>query len=477
MNCKLFTLAFIMCCLGSSAIAGPASHAAPGERDTNTLSTPAVAAEGIDDTLNMYRITFSQPIRKVVLEDYCNLVIVPDTLNFLTTSRPSKKGISDKTFSYRLTSAGELKIESLPSGRQLELHMDMGTSVAIETNDFTNAEVHINSQLNMLEIKTNDYSNVLVTTDLDTIRATTIKITTNDFSNAKFNAPVNSYSLSLKSNDFSNAKLPSGRINKIFESQSENATINYGHLPNVDIYMGDESEYNDSDASASRKPEKPAKRSSIFYDGGWEFDFAWGFTNWGRRPWNSFNPMQGPYGLSTNFSSYQLELVYYPLCSRHFRIGMGVGYASDVYHFNNDYVSLTELPNHGPMDFVSLIRDDAQWSTRMVARYFTIPISIIWKPSASSDFSIGVAALPGLNYSSRHTGLKHKGESSRNQGKVTDVENMSAVMNPLKLDARLTLNYSHISVFVQMSTLPIMQHMKEEVYPIKLGLILRAFND
>ena len=377
MNCKLFTLAFIMCCLGSSAIAGPASHAAPGERDTNTLSTPAVAAEGIDDTLNMYRITFSQPISKVVLEDYCNLVIVPDTLNFLTTSRPSKKGISDKTFSYRLTSAGELKIESLPSGRKLELHMDMGTSVAIETNDFTNAEVHINSQLNMLEIKTNDYSNVLVTTDLDTIRATTIKITTNDFSNAKFNAPVNSYSLSLKSNDFSNAKLPSGRINKIFESQSENATINHGHLPNVDIYMGDESEYNDSDASASRKPEKPAKRSSIFYDGGWEFDFAWGFTNWGRRPWNGFNPMQGPYGLSTNFSSYQLELVYYPLCSRHFRIGMGVGYASDVYHFNNDYVSLTELPNHGPMDFVSLVRDDAHWSTRMVARYFTIPISII----------------------------------------------------------------------------------------------------
>ena len=452
MNCKLFTLAFIMCCLGSSAIAGPASYAAPGERDTNTLSTPAVAAEGIDDTLNKYRITFSQPIRKVVLEDYCNLVIVPDTLNFLTTSRPSKK----KTFSYSLTSAGELKIESLPSGRKLELHMDMGTSVAIETNDFTNAEVHINSQLNMLEIKTNDYSNVLVTTDLDTIRATTIKITTNDFSNAK---------------------LPSGRINKIFESQSENATINYGHLPNVDIYMGDESEYNDSDASASRKPEKPAKRSSIFYDGGWEFDFAWGFTNWGRRPWNGFNPMQDPYGLSTNFSSYQLELIYNPLCTRHLRIGMGVGYASDVYHFNDDYVSLIELPNHGQMDFVSLNRGDAQWSTRMVARYFTIPISIIWKPSASSDFSIGVAALPGLNYSSRHTGLKHKGESSRNQGKVTDVENMSAVMNPLKLDARLTLNYSHISVFVQMSTLPIMQHMKEEVYPIKLGLILRAFND
>ena len=69
MNCKLFTLAFIMCCLGSSAIAGPASHAAPGECDTNTLSTPAVAAEGIDDTLNKYRITFSQPIRKVVLEE------------------------------------------------------------------------------------------------------------------------------------------------------------------------------------------------------------------------------------------------------------------------------------------------------------------------------------------------------------------------------------------------------------------------
>ena len=477
MNCKLFTLAFIMCCLGSSAIAGPASYAAPGERDTNKLSTTVVAAEGIDDTLDMYRITFSQPIRKVVLEDYCNLVIVPDTVNYLTTSRPSKRGSTDKFFSYKLTSAGELKIESQPSGRKLELHLDMGTSVVIETNDFTNAEVHINDQLNMLEVKTNDYSNVLVTTDLDTIRVTSIRITTNDFSNAKFNAPINSYTLSLKSNDFSNAKLPSGRVNKIFESQSENATINYGHIPNVDIYMGDESEFNDSDGTASKKMKKTETRSPFFHDGGWEFDFAWGFTNWGKQPWSGFNPMRGSYSLSTNFSSYQLELVYYPLCTRHFSFGMGVGYASDVYHFNDSYVTLTELPINGMMDFVSIDRSDAYWSSRMVARYFTIPISIIWEPAANSDFSIGLAAIPGLNYSSRHTGLKHKGESTRNQGKATDVENMSAVMNPLKLDARLTLNYSHISVFVQMSTQSIMQNMKETVYPIKLGFILRLFDD
>ncbi len=477
MNCKLFTLAFMMGCLGWTANAGTSNHAASSNEDTNRVSTNVTAVTRNDDTVNMYRITFTQPIRKVVLEDYCNLVIVPDTVNYLTTSRPSKRGISDKTFSYKMSSVGELKIESQPSGRKLELHLDMGTSVVIETNDFSNAEVHINKQLNMLNIKTNDYSNVLVTTDLDTIRATSIQITTNDFSNAKFNSPVNAYTVSLKSNDFSNAKLPSGRVNKIFQSQSENATIDYGHIPNANLYLDFDPELDELDEELSKKVEKSEKRSSFFHEGGWEFDFAWGFTNWGKQPWSGFNPMRGSYSLSTNFSSYQLELVYYPLCTRHFSFGMGVGYASDVYHFNDSYVALTELPINGMMDFVSIDRSDAYWSSRMVARYFTIPISIIWEPAANSDFSIGLAAIPGLNYSSRHTGLKHKGESTRNQGKVTDVENMSAVMNPLKLDARLTLNYSHISVFVQMSTQSIMQNMKETVYPIKLGFILRLFDD
>lgn len=467
MNCKLFTLAILMCCLGWSANAGNAC----------TPAASPTASEN-DDTVNMYRITFTQPIRKVVLEDYCDLIILPDTLNYLTTSRPSKRGISDKTFSYKLSSVGELKIESQASGRKLELHLDMGTSVVIETNDFSNAEVHINKQLNMLNIKTNDYSNVLVTTDLDTIRATSIQITTNDFSNAKFNSPVNAYTVSLTTNDFSNAKLPSGRVNKIFESQSENATINYGHLPNVDIYMGDESEFNDSDEKVYKKSKKSEERTSFWHDGDWVFRFAWAFNNWGKEPYSGLVPMKGPYGLGTTFSSYQLELAFFPLCSRHLDLGFGLGYESNVYRFSNPYVTLDNtLSSDALATFQIQERQDAYWSSRLVARYVTMPLTLRWKPAAYGDFSISLTALPGLNYTSRNTGLKHKGEYTDHDGKTTNREDLSSVMNPFKLDGRLSLSYNHISVFVQMAALPLNLNMDKKVYPIKLGFILNLFDD
>ena len=56
--------------------------------------------------------------------------------------------------------------------------------------------------------------------------------------------------------------------------------------------------------------------------------------------------------------------------------------------------------------------------------------------------------------------------------KVTNVEDVSRVMNPYKLDARLTLVFSNIGVFVQMPTMPVFKNMDRDVYPIKFGFIL-----
>lgn len=40
-----------------------------------------------DDTLNIYRVTFPEPINEIVLEDFCNLIVVPDSMNWKFKTR------------------------------------------------------------------------------------------------------------------------------------------------------------------------------------------------------------------------------------------------------------------------------------------------------------------------------------------------------------------------------------------------------
>jgi len=40
-----------------------------------------------DDTLNIYRVTFPEPINEIVLEDFCNLIVVPDSMNWIFKTR------------------------------------------------------------------------------------------------------------------------------------------------------------------------------------------------------------------------------------------------------------------------------------------------------------------------------------------------------------------------------------------------------
>lgn len=464
MSHKILTLAFALCSMGLTAKAGTADTT-PAHNNQAFLGDTATTVDSEkDDTVNMYRITFSQPIKKVVLEDYCNLVIVPDTIDFLASNHPFKN------FSYKFNTAGTLTLNSLPNSRKCELHLNMGTSMAIKTDDFSNAELHINNPLIMLSIETNDYSNVLVLSDHDSIRANTINIKTNDFSNAKFSSPVVATTVKLISNDYSNAQLPNGRIVNIRESQSEYATIRYGHIPNVNIYI--------DEVQPDTKPVSKAKAARYFSEGDWEFRFAWAFNNWGEQPYNGFVSMNSPYDLGTTFSSYQLELAYYPLYSAHIDFGLGLGYESDIYRFSNPYVALgSTSPTSDLATFQTQDRQDAIWSSRMVTRYVTLPLTIRLKPTAFSDFSISLTALPGLNYTSRNTGLKHKGESLNHDGKTTNREEVSTYMNPFKLDGRLTFTYSHISIFLQMASLPVNLNMDKKVYPIKLGFIFNLYDD
>ena len=112
------------------------------------------------------------------------------------------------------------------------------------------------------------------------------------------------------------------------------------------------------------------------------FDFHWGFNNWGDQWYNGLMKMEGPYNLRTSFSSYQLSENYAIVMTPHTKLSIGIGYESDVYKFTDNYVSM-DVTNGALMtqdqagvDAVSNVAGSnlGNWSTRLVTRYVTMPI-------------------------------------------------------------------------------------------------------
>lgn len=236
----------------------------------------------------------------------------------------------------------------------------------------------------------------------------------------------------------------------------------------------------DDDTTIVDKP----RRNNYYYH--WEDRsggaFLWGFNNWGSNWYNGLNKMEGAYELRTSFSSWQLELTYSVVMTRHFCLDLGVGYESDIYKFtaplididNNgffqDMYSTSLSSNYGNYTVGNQVFENTRlddWSSRLVTRYFSLPIDFVFR--FNNDFKIGFAAIPALAFSSSHTGLKH--EIDTKELEHIDVESVSKYITPYKLDLRFTVRYDHFGVFAQFSTTSLFTN--KDVYPIKIGFILK----
>lgn len=205
-------------------------------------------------------------------------------------------------------------------------------------------------------------------------------------------------------------------------------------------------------------------------------NFLWGFTNWGDSWYGGLQSVEGPNKLRTTFSSYSLELVNHLYFGRHWSFDMGIGYESDVYKFTNPLVLYDPMANA----FAVGTRDDAtsvyaaasnldDWSTRFVTRYINIPIGFTYK--FSENYGLSLTAIPGLNYSGKHTGLKHRykahGTHYEDQSNVASEE-----IEPFKCDIRLTFHLMNIaSIYLQVPTMPVAEFGGQKLYPIKIGII------
>lgn len=199
-----------------------------------------------------------------------------------------------------------------------------------------------------------------------------------------------------------------------------------------------------------------------------QFDFLWGFNNWGGSPFTGLMGMSDAgYSLRTSFSSYQLEGYYNLILTRHFNFGLGLGYESDIYKFSNDYVDYRA----DAFTAIDTLAAGGYYSTRFVTRYVQLPVHIGWrvKESSHEGFRIELAAIPALGWCGKHTGLKH--EFHQDGTNLQDQRNLTDAVNPFKLDVRLKLKFSGIGVFLQVATMPLFLD-GTKIYPIKLGFFL-----
>ena len=210
------------------------------------------------------------------------------------------------------------------------------------------------------------------------------------------------------------------------------------------------------------------------------FDFHWAFTNWGDQWYNGLMKMDSPYNLRTSFSSYQISENYAVVKTPHTKLSIGIGYESDVYKFTDNYVSMNpttgafNAENQAGVDAVSGVNGTSlgDWSTRLVTRYVTMPIEFEYRDKGVfKKFRFAVGVVPGLSFSSRHTGLKHELER-RGRNYQDAQEDVSKFINPYKLDVRLTFKRKAFGVFLQVPTLPVFVETGQKVYPIKLGFML-----
>lgn len=435
-------------------------------------------AGDIDDTLKVFRINFYQKVESVKLSGYCKVEIVNDSVEYLEYSNPNKSG-TPKGLEYGIGGkyGRQLRIETIPGVDRLRLHLVLDASTDIHTEDYAQVDVLCPSNIVKLSVSAEDYSKVTINTErgVDTLRARRIKLAAEDYASVSMGVPCAMDDIALKAQDYAkvNVIYCRGENLKSYEQDRGKVDVESFHVTNTEFSALIEDEEVES-PSVIRQLAEDRKERAQWHSDDFRFDFLWGFLNWGDKPYNGLSRMDGSYALNTTFSSYQLEAVYYPFVNNHWHLGIGLGYASDVFKFVDPWVSLGIDPT-GKTTFISSIPAEGDATTRLVARYVTLPLMVRWEPSHSSDFFIGLAAIPSLNFNNFHTGLKHKVVYLEGTDKRR--EPASRVMNPFRLDARLSIGMPNLYAYLQLPTVPMNMGMDRDVYPIKLGIAISLGDD
>ncbi len=250
-----------------------------------------------------------------------------------------------------------------------------------------------------------------------------------------------------------------------------------------------------------------------------------GFHNWGTSQLNGLagteyvfdyrdvaywerNAWEDAASARTNLGNLQLELSYDIVAREHYTIGLGLGYERNSYRLRHPFVSWVEatdipvqtnkinttlygytgftiLPEIGVM-YRGLDQVPGSWSTRFTTNYLTMPIQFTYHADRrhTKGFHAGVAVVPGMAISKGRLTRHFSGYGGRTwasysyvTGDTTwgfiryDAHDEQSVKVNAKVDVRLTVGWANWSVFLQLSTVPVLADERTlGLYPMKLGL-------
>lgn len=221
---------------------------------------------------------------------------------------------------------------------------------------------------------------------------------------------------------------------------------------------------------------------------------------WERTAWEDAASVR------TTVGNVQAELTYDVVARRNFAIGVGLGYERNEYRLRHPFVSYVEgtdiavhtdkinttLSNYTGFSILPEIGEityrwqtiNGTWTSRFVTNYATLPIYFTYYADQNhrKGFHAGVAVVPGMALSKgqlvRHFDANggRVPDSYSPAGDTTwgtlryDIHDVQEVKVNAKVDVRLTVGWANWSVFLQLSTTPVIAGDRTlGLYPMKLG--------
>lgn len=200
-----------------------------------------------------------------------------------------------------------------------------------------------------------------------------------------------------------------------------------------------------------------------------EFNWFWGFSNWGDSPMKGFGGINGDAEVSHYFMNVGFSIDYPLVNTSHFGLYAGLGVEGNRYHFTHPLVSATPTGfqiSPASVTYTPNPLDPNNWDTYFHTMAMTVPITFSFEPWKYDDFCIRLTAIPGINV---YSILKQTYDSKAVDVTVSDKE-CSNNLNPFMLDARLTLMYDDFGLYAQMAMLPLFKDGFQDIYPVKFGL-------
>lgn len=375
-------------------------------------------------------------------------------------------------------------------GDDVTLTLAPWRSIRLHAEDYATLEFSgsFDKRENLI-VETEDYAQAIFLGDTtDTVRAVTLVLRAEDFSRITSDVILQHYNYELAPSDYSRIvlagmdqmHLEDGGVRSHSISLSDHGKIYRGRCTDGGVYA---SEYPENDDISSRvtvdatdravnfareiatKQKKTDQKKQGWSSGDFRMRLAWGWHNWGNARLNGFAGVEGPAELSLSMNNEQLEFNIAIIENKWLRLDAGLGLEWNKYRFTGSEV----LWNTAAEPYALTLGTDPNCQSRLKTRFVTLPVTL--SIGDRDKWHIELAALPGLGWTGKNTGLRRQYGTGNGTSKEKDYT-VNSSLAPYKLDVRAALMYDWIGLYVQVSTMSTFKGNCQELFPIKFGIIL-----